>query len=95
MNEKLKKEIHDFRYKLIAEKYPNEDDVFIKECDWEDDIETCAEQFYSLALEDVKKELERQYVYWDNVMISSASPNVVASKNRIKELLDFVNTLTK
>lgn len=59
MNERLEKEVHNYRRKLIAEKYPDDYDVFIKECDWEDDIEDCARYFYNLALEDVRELIEK------------------------------------
>ena len=49
MNEKLKQEIHGFIYNLISKRCPEANDVFIKECDWEDDIRLCAEHFYNLA----------------------------------------------
>lgn len=53
-----------------------------------DDI---AEYFYNLALNEIKQEIEKQYIYWDGVVISNATPNAVASKNRIKEILDIIN----
>ena len=83
MNEKLEREI--VRYKVPFQ----DDDENLDERT----LDAIARHFYNVALEDVRKEVERQYVYWDNVVISSASPNAVASKNRMKEILDFIDNL--
>ena len=54
----LNKQIHDYIYKLIVEKYPEETNVLIPECDWEEDIKNAATYFYNQALTTVKKEVE-------------------------------------
>jgi hypothetical protein len=87
MNERLEKEIQGCQmvYRGLFHEHTNHCEL----------IRRLFMEAYHFALEDVKKEVERQFIYWDGVMVSSASPNVVASKNRMEELLDFINELSK
>lgn len=44
-------------------------------------------------LEKLRKEIERQYVYWDGVMRNSAATEAVARKNQCREFLSFIDSL--